>query len=185
MSLWLLPIFLWALGNFSGYMLPECQWNIFCNDYFFGTIIFASYINFMTYEFCSPLYLLQVYDDTEEGSKVCTYYKLDSIPVILVIDPITGQKLHSWRGMVQPEKLLEVNELFTLLLCTHACKHGYSLVLFCKTNTFLPLWGNLLFIAKGKRKSICYFPDQGIYLTWVFIFLSLGSATIHGKHPLW
>ncbi|KAL6579504.1 hypothetical protein OROMI_009720 [Orobanche minor] len=49
----------------------------------------------------------QVYDDTEEGSKVCTYYKLDSIPVVLVIDPITGQKMHSWRGMVQPETLLE------------------------------------------------------------------------------
>ncbi|KAL0409082.1 UNVERIFIED_CONTAM: Plant UBX domain-containing protein 7 [Sesamum radiatum] len=49
----------------------------------------------------------QVYDHTEEGSKVCTYYRLDSIPVILVIDPITGQKMHSWRGMVQPESLLE------------------------------------------------------------------------------
>ncbi|KAK4400161.1 Plant UBX domain-containing protein 7 [Sesamum angolense] len=49
----------------------------------------------------------QVYDHTEEGSKVCTYYRLDSIPVILVIDPITGQKMHSWRGMVQPENLLE------------------------------------------------------------------------------
>ncbi|KAL1568696.1 plant UBX domain-containing protein 7-like isoform X2 [Salvia divinorum] len=49
----------------------------------------------------------QVYDDTEEGSKVCTYYKLHSIPVILLIDPITGQKMHSWHGMVQPEKMLE------------------------------------------------------------------------------
>ncbi|KAI3467959.1 hypothetical protein Pfo_024622 [Paulownia fortunei] len=49
----------------------------------------------------------QVYDDTEEGSKVCTYYKLDSIPVIMVIDPVTGQKMCSWRGMVQPENLLE------------------------------------------------------------------------------
>ncbi|XAR48018.1 hypothetical protein NMG60_11030702 [Bertholletia excelsa] len=49
----------------------------------------------------------QVYDDTEEGKKVCTYYKLDSIPVILVIDPITGQKMRSWRGMIQPESLLE------------------------------------------------------------------------------
>ncbi|KAL3652852.1 hypothetical protein CASFOL_002533 [Castilleja foliolosa] len=49
----------------------------------------------------------QVYDDTEEGSKVCTYYKLESIPVVLVLDPITGQKMHSWRGMVQPETLLE------------------------------------------------------------------------------
>ncbi|KAG6429395.1 hypothetical protein SASPL_107446 [Salvia splendens] len=49
----------------------------------------------------------QVYDDTEEGSKVCTYYKLDSIPVIMVVDPITGQKMHSWHGMIQPQNLLE------------------------------------------------------------------------------
>ncbi|KAJ4842098.1 hypothetical protein Tsubulata_007946 [Turnera subulata] len=49
----------------------------------------------------------QVYDDTSEGRKVCTYYKLESIPVVLVIDPITGQKMHSWCGMVQPESLLE------------------------------------------------------------------------------
>lgn len=49
----------------------------------------------------------QIYDDTEEGSKVCTYYKLDSIPVVMVVDPVTGQKMRSWRGMVQPETLLE------------------------------------------------------------------------------
>ncbi|XP_062076021.1 plant UBX domain-containing protein 7-like [Humulus lupulus] len=49
----------------------------------------------------------QVYDDTTEGQKVYTYYKLDSIPVVLVIDPITGQKMRSWVGMVQPERLLE------------------------------------------------------------------------------
>lgn len=49
----------------------------------------------------------QVYEDTSEGRKVCTYYKLDSIPVVLVIDPITGQKMRFWSGMVQPESLLE------------------------------------------------------------------------------
>ncbi|XP_042487352.1 plant UBX domain-containing protein 7-like isoform X2 [Macadamia integrifolia] len=49
----------------------------------------------------------QVYDDTTEGRKVCTYYNLDSIPVILVIDPITGQKMRSWNGMVHPDRLLE------------------------------------------------------------------------------
>ncbi|XP_057497071.1 plant UBX domain-containing protein 7-like isoform X2 [Actinidia eriantha] len=49
----------------------------------------------------------QVNDDTEEGRKVCTYYRLDSIPVVLVIDPITGQKMRSWCGMIQPESLLE------------------------------------------------------------------------------
>lgn len=66
---------------------------------------------------------MQVYDDTEEGSKVCTYYKLDSMPVVLVIDPITGQKMRSWRGMVQPETLLEVSGCsFTLLAC-FICLH--------------------------------------------------------------
>jgi hypothetical protein len=62
----------------------------------------------------------QVYDDTSEGRKVCTYYKLDSIPVVLIIDPITGQKMYSWAGMVQPESLLEVRALcvFLYFLCS-------------------------------------------------------------------
>ncbi|MCD7459434.1 UBX domain-containing protein 7 [Datura stramonium] len=46
-------------------------------------------------------------DDDKEGKKVCAYYKLDSLPVILVIDPITGQNMRSWNGMVEPENLLE------------------------------------------------------------------------------
>ncbi|KAK9749795.1 hypothetical protein RND81_02G150900 [Saponaria officinalis] len=49
----------------------------------------------------------QVYDDTSEGKKVCTYYKIESAPVVLVIDPITGQKMRSWFGMVHPDRLLE------------------------------------------------------------------------------
>ncbi|KAF5186358.1 Plant ubx domain-containing protein [Thalictrum thalictroides] len=49
----------------------------------------------------------QVYDDTTEGMKVCTYYKLESFPVVLVIDPITGQKMHLWKGMIEAESLLE------------------------------------------------------------------------------
>ncbi|PIA64043.1 hypothetical protein AQUCO_00201383v1 [Aquilegia coerulea] len=49
----------------------------------------------------------QVYDDTTEGRKVCTYYKLESIPVVLVIDPITGQKVRLWKGMIEAESLLE------------------------------------------------------------------------------
>ncbi|KAM7256025.1 hypothetical protein ACFE04_011766 [Oxalis oulophora] len=49
----------------------------------------------------------QVYDDTTEGQKVSTYYKLTSFPVVLVIDPITGQQVRSWSGMIQPESFLE------------------------------------------------------------------------------
>ncbi|KAG1361123.1 Plant UBX domain-containing protein 7 [Cocos nucifera] len=49
----------------------------------------------------------QMYHDASEGKKVCTYYNLVSIPAILVIDPITGQKMRAWSGMVQPERLLE------------------------------------------------------------------------------
>lgn len=87
----------WLLVNmqstkeFSSHMLNRDTW---ANDAVAQTI--KTYFVFW-----------QVYDDTEEGSKVCTYYKLDSIPVIMVIDPITGQKMRSWRGMVQPQNLLE------------------------------------------------------------------------------
>uniref|UniRef100_A0A7N0VC67 UBX domain-containing protein n=1 Tax=Kalanchoe fedtschenkoi TaxID=63787 RepID=A0A7N0VC67_KALFE len=49
----------------------------------------------------------QVYDDSSEGRKVCTYYKVDSVPVVIVIDPITGQKMRAWSGMVHPDRLLE------------------------------------------------------------------------------
>uniref|UniRef100_A0ACD5Y3Y0 Uncharacterized protein n=1 Tax=Avena sativa TaxID=4498 RepID=A0ACD5Y3Y0_AVESA len=49
----------------------------------------------------------QVYQDTSEGRKVCTYYNLVSVPAILLIDPITGQKMRGWNGMVYPDSLLE------------------------------------------------------------------------------
>ncbi|KAK9690537.1 hypothetical protein RND81_09G135700 [Saponaria officinalis] len=49
----------------------------------------------------------QVYDDANEGKKVCNYYEIESAPVVLVIDPVTGQKMRSWYGMVQPDRLLE------------------------------------------------------------------------------
>lgn len=61
---------------------------------------------------------MQTYDDTTEGKKVCTYYKLESVPVVLIIDPITGQKMRSWNGMVQPERLLEVMGIVSLCIFT-------------------------------------------------------------------
>lgn len=49
----------------------------------------------------------QIYDDREEGLKASTYYKVESRPVTLVIDPITGLQMHSWSGMVEADTLLE------------------------------------------------------------------------------
>ncbi|XP_078448515.1 UBX domain-containing protein isoform X2 [Wolffia australiana] len=49
----------------------------------------------------------QVYHDSSEGKKVCTYYNLAKMPAILVVDPITGQKIRGWHGMVHPDRLLE------------------------------------------------------------------------------
>ncbi|KAM7271572.1 hypothetical protein ACFE04_030786 [Oxalis oulophora] len=49
----------------------------------------------------------QVNDDTTNGQKVSTYYKLSSFPAVLVIDPITGQKMRSWSGMILAESFLE------------------------------------------------------------------------------
>ncbi|XP_073112268.1 putative plant UBX domain-containing protein 14 [Elaeis guineensis] len=50
----------------------------------------------------------QMYRDSDEGKKVCTYYNLVSLPAVLIIDPITGQKMHEWSGMIQAEQFLEL-----------------------------------------------------------------------------
>ncbi|KAJ3689630.1 hypothetical protein LUZ61_018794 [Rhynchospora tenuis] len=49
----------------------------------------------------------QVYNTNIEGIWVCEFYDLVNLPAILVINPITGQKMQAWTGMVQPEHLLE------------------------------------------------------------------------------
>ncbi|OIT34298.1 plant ubx domain-containing protein 7 [Nicotiana attenuata] len=87
---WLL-VNMQSMQEFTSHMLNRDTW---ANDYV-ARIIKKNFI------------FWQVNDDTEEGQKVCTYYKLNSLPVILVIDPITGQKMHFWNRMVQPENLLE------------------------------------------------------------------------------
>eukprot|EP00253_Pinus_taeda_P026581 PITA_26581 len=49
----------------------------------------------------------QIYDDHEEGRKVCTYYHLSEMPSTLVIDSITGQKMKAWTGTIGPQQLLQ------------------------------------------------------------------------------
>ncbi|WVZ87636.1 hypothetical protein U9M48_034243 [Paspalum notatum var. saurae] len=87
---WLL-INLQSTEEFSSHMLNRDTW---------GNEAVAQLIR-------SNFIFWQVYHDTSEGRKVCTYYNLVSIPAILLIDPITGQKMHSWNGMVHPDRLLE------------------------------------------------------------------------------
>ncbi|KAI3818354.1 hypothetical protein L1987_12159 [Smallanthus sonchifolius] len=87
---WLL-VNLQSTREFSSHMLNRDTW---ANEAVAQTIT----SNFIFWQVC---------DDTEEGSKIKTYYKLDSVPVTLVIDPVTGQKMRLWRGMIQPESLLE------------------------------------------------------------------------------
>ncbi|XP_026386321.1 plant UBX domain-containing protein 7-like [Papaver somniferum] len=49
----------------------------------------------------------QVYVDAIEGQKICNYYRLTSFPAVLVLDPITGQNVKSWTGMIEAVQLLE------------------------------------------------------------------------------
>ncbi|KAM1520511.1 hypothetical protein ACFX10_010885 [Malus domestica] len=92
---WLL-VNLQSTKEFSSHMLNRDTW---ANEAVSQTII----TNFIFW---------QTYDDTTEGKKVCTYYKLESMPVVLLIDPITGQKMRSWNGMVHPDRFLEDLLLF-------------------------------------------------------------------------
>ncbi|KAG2575560.1 hypothetical protein PVAP13_7KG383400 [Panicum virgatum] len=87
---WLL-INLQSTEEFSSHMLNRDTW---------GNEAVAQLIR-------SNFIFWQVYHDTSEGRKVCTYYNLVSIPAILLIDPITGQKICGWNGMVHPDRLLE------------------------------------------------------------------------------
>ncbi|KAL6651600.1 hypothetical protein ACP70R_010525 [Stipagrostis hirtigluma subsp. patula] len=87
---WLL-INLQSTEEFSSHMLNRDTW---------GNEAVAQLIR-------SNFIFWQVYHDTSEGRKVCTYYNLVSIPAILLIDPITGQKMRGWNGMVHPDRLLE------------------------------------------------------------------------------
>ncbi|XP_010519525.1 PREDICTED: plant UBX domain-containing protein 7-like [Tarenaya hassleriana] len=50
---------------------------------------------------------LQVYDDTIEGRSVCSLYQLQTTPVVLLIDPTTGQQMHLWSGKIDPRAFLE------------------------------------------------------------------------------
>jgi hypothetical protein len=88
---WLL-INLQSTEEFSSHMLNRDTW---------GNEAVAQLIR-------SNFIFWQVYHDTSEGRKVCTYYNLVSIPAVLLIDPITGQKMRGWNGMVHPDRLLEV-----------------------------------------------------------------------------
>ncbi|CAA7028042.1 unnamed protein product [Microthlaspi erraticum] len=57
----------------------------------------------------SSFVLWQVYDDTVEGQKISTFYKLESAapPLVLLLDPITGQKMRMWSGEIEAQGLLE------------------------------------------------------------------------------
>ncbi|KAJ4904519.1 structural constituent of ribosome [Raphanus sativus] len=56
----------------------------------------------------SSFLLWQVYDNTIEGDKISNYYKIDSPPpVVLVIDPVTGQKMRMWSGVIEAQSFVE------------------------------------------------------------------------------
>ncbi|CAN6829997.1 unnamed protein product [Brassica oleracea] len=56
----------------------------------------------------SSFVLWQVYDNTIEGKKISNFYKMDSAPpVVLVIDPVTGQKMGMWSGVIDAQSFVE------------------------------------------------------------------------------
>lgn len=55
----------------------------------------------------SSFVLYQVFDITDLGQKLVTFYKVFEIPTILVIDPVTGAPMRQWTGFISAEKLGE------------------------------------------------------------------------------
>ncbi|CAE6197271.1 unnamed protein product [Arabidopsis arenosa] len=64
--------------------------------------------NVVSHAIESRFILWQVYDHTNEGKKISTLYEIDTTPpVVLLIDPITGQKMRTWSGMIEAHYFLE------------------------------------------------------------------------------
>ncbi|XP_020875215.1 putative plant UBX domain-containing protein 14 [Arabidopsis lyrata subsp. lyrata] len=90
-DLWLL-VNLQSTTEFASHLLNRDLWP---NDAVFQAIR-------------SSFILWQVYDHTNEGQKISTFYKIDfAPPVVLLIDPVTGQKMRMWSGMIEPQGFLE------------------------------------------------------------------------------
>ncbi|KAJ0245551.1 putative plant UBX domain-containing protein 14 [Hirschfeldia incana] len=90
-NLWLL-VNLQSTTEFASHMLNRDVWS---ND------VVSQAIE-------SSFTLSQVYDDTTEGQKVSTFYRIESAPpVVLLIDPITGQKIRSWSGVIEAHGFVE------------------------------------------------------------------------------
>ncbi|KAK1633100.1 hypothetical protein QYE76_007415 [Lolium multiflorum] len=63
------------------------------------------------------LWQVDVHDrrgNDDEGGKVCCYYKLahDKMPIVLVVDPVTGQMMRKLRAATDPNGILVMAETF-------------------------------------------------------------------------
>ncbi|XP_024004916.1 putative plant UBX domain-containing protein 14 [Eutrema salsugineum] len=95
-NLWLL-VNLQSTTEFASHMLNRDLWS---NEAVSQTIE-------------SSFVLWQVYDHTNEGKKISTFYKIESAPpVVLLIDPITGQKMQMWSGVIEAQSFVEDLDLF-------------------------------------------------------------------------
>ncbi len=48
--------------------------------------------------------IVQVQDSSEAGNKVKSFYRLTELPVILVVEPITGAALRTWTGAIEANR---------------------------------------------------------------------------------
>ncbi|CAI5527562.1 unnamed protein product [Closterium sp. Naga37s-1] len=59
-------------------------------------------------ETISTYFLLwQVDAAAAEGAKVCGYYQVEGLPVVMVLHPSTGQRKRCWQGVLSADQLLE------------------------------------------------------------------------------
>ena len=56
----------------------------------------------------SSFLLIQAYNDSGEGQRFCTLYKVqEGFPVIAIIDPRTGELMKRWSGFAAPSVMIE------------------------------------------------------------------------------
>ena len=51
--------------------------------------------------------MIQVYDSSDLGSRFMSFYRIDSLtelPIILILDPVTGAKQRQLLGFIEPQR---------------------------------------------------------------------------------
>lgn len=67
----------------------------------------------------------QTYDVSQDGESLMGYYAIDRLPVIIMVDPVTGAPMKHWFGFIEASRWVYIS-LILLLFCHQYTCHAHG-----------------------------------------------------------